>query len=168
MQQICLKQRLCTITVLYKCKMKVCTLEIKRKISCNNQQTVFHNAHNCPVRSIHCYLRSMRWLQSSDKDDPLFPFPWILAILSVLALWGRKHPSDETSQYSKTHQFIPRARLHAVFSLSYIKWVGIFEWHPLSYFLSAENLSGLSEGGMLYSQLYIFLNEDSLVIPSCK
>lgn len=62
------------------------TLEINRKISCNDQQTVFHNVHNCPVRSIHWYLRSMRWPQSGNKDNPFFPVPWMLAILSVLVL----------------------------------------------------------------------------------
>lgn len=74
-QQICFNRFPCTTSILYKYIIIMSTLGIKRKISYNNQQTVFHNIHNCPVRSIHWYLRSMRWLQCGNKDNPLFLVP---------------------------------------------------------------------------------------------
>lgn len=106
------------------------TLEIKREISYNNRQTVFHNVHNRPV-SIHWYSRSTRWLHSGNKDNPLFPVAWMWAILSVLALWGRKHPWDKSSQYSKTHQLIARTSLlglNADFPLALLHRVGGDLW----------------------------------------
>lgn len=87
--------------------------------------------HCVPVLSIQWYLRSMRWLQCGNKGHPLFPVPWMLAILSVLALWGRKQPWDETSQYTKTHQLIARTSLLAInddFPLALLHLVGGYLW----------------------------------------
>lgn len=117
------------------------TLAIKRKISYNNQQAAFHNGHNCPVRSIRWYSRSMRWLQCGNKDRPLCPVPWMLAILSVLALWGRKHPWDKTIQYSKTQQLIARTSLPGLiadFPLALLHLVGGYLWMTL-FILLAEH-----------------------------
>lgn len=130
-QQIYWNRLLWTTLLLYKYIIIMSTLEITRKIRYNDQLTMFHIAHNCPVTNIQWYLRSMRWLLCGNKDNPFFPVPWLLVILSVLALWGRKGPWDETSQYSKTQQFISRASwlgLNADFPLALLILVGGYLW----------------------------------------
>lgn len=105
-----------------------------RKISYNNKQTVFHDVHNCPVRSIHWHLWSMLWIQCGNKDNPLFRAAWMLAILSVLALWGRKHQLDfkkKRPSIQKAHQIIAQTSLQGLiadFPLALLHPVGGERW----------------------------------------
>lgn len=93
----------------------------------------------------------------------------MLAILSVLALWGRKHPWDKMSQYSKSSlpgQAFRALMLIFFFSSCFITSSGWTSLNDTLYLAFGEPMIwvGFSEGSMLWTKWYIFLSGQSLVV----